>query len=622
MCGIAGKIYFNRSLISLQDIKQMTNAVAHRGPDDEGVYISPDKKAGLGHQRLSIIDLSPAGHQPMNYLSRYWIVYNGEIYNFQEKKDALTKEGYTFKSKTDTEVILALYDKYKEKCLEHLRGAFAFAIYDEKDRVLFCARDRIGKKPLKYYIDKDKFIFASELKAILTNPDVKKEPDFQAIYHYLSFQYVPAPLTGFKNIQKLPPAHYLVCQNGKVKIKKYWSLDFSKKDNLSEEEWTQRIMEKLKECVKIRMISDVPLGALLSGGIDSSTVVGLMSQLSKQPVKTFSIGFKDNKFNELPYAKMIAQKFQTDHTEFIVEPQAIEILPKLVHLYEEPFADSSALPTYYVSKLAKKHVTVALNGDGGDENFAGYPLYNAWLFANKIPYFIRKTAGSFAFLGKVVSDPTLRYRFYIFLNALSGKNHEMYFDFFSSAYFTEKTKHNLFTKEFKKTELVSSYKKAKEYFEQELGLLDQALSFGIKTYLPEDLLVKVDIASMGNALEGRSPLLDHEFLELTAKIPSSLKIKNNQNKYIYKKALKGFLPGEILSKKKQGFMIPLDKWMREDLNKFAKEIILSDKAIKRNIFQKEEIEKLFKEHEAKKFNHGSRIWALLWLELWFQTFFD
>ena len=621
MCGFVGKLNFNQKKVSRGLIQRMNKKIAHRGPDDEGIYI--DRNIGLGHQRLSIIDLSPAAHQPMFSEDKsVVIVFNGEIYNFQELRLKLEKRGHKFKSRSDTEVVIHLYEDYGEDCLKYLRGPFAFAIWDKKNKKLFLARDRIGKKPLKYYLTDKFIIFASELKAILEDPEVKKEPDFEAIYHYLSFQYVPAPQTGFKNINKLPPAHYLICQNGKVKIRKYWEIDFSQKENFSEEEWSLKIMDKLKESVKIRMISDVPLGALLSGGIDSSTIVGLMSQLSNQPVKTFSIGFKEAAFNELPYARKISKKFKTDHTEFIVKPKAAEILPKLVYLYEEPYADSSALPTYYVSEQAKKYVTVALNGDGGDENFAGYTLYNAWLLANKIPSFLRKILKKTSFLGKFFPDPTLKHRFYTLLDSFSDQKPKMYFDFFSSTYFTEKKKLKLFTKDFKKTNFSSSYKKAKEYFNQDLDLLDQVLDFGIKTYLPEDLLVKVDIASMANALEGRSPLLDHEFLELTAKIPSSLKIKNNQNKYIFKKALRDFLPSEILFKRKQGFSIPIDKWIREDLDKFAKGIVLSKKAIKRNIFKHEKLKKIFSEHKAKEFNHGARIWTLLWLELWFKEYFD
>ncbi|OGI30592.1 MAG: asparagine synthase (glutamine-hydrolyzing), partial [Candidatus Moranbacteria bacterium RIFCSPLOWO2_12_FULL_48_12] len=355
MCGIAGKISFSSKNLSTQEIETMNDAIKHRGPDDGGIYISPDNKVGLGHRRLSIIDLSSFGHQPMRYLDRYEIVFNGEIYNFQEKRAELEQEGYSFVSHSDTEVILALYDKYGKDCLKHLRGMFAFAIYDEREQTLFCARDRVGKKPFKYYLDNDVFMFASELKAILTQPEYTREPDYLAIHHYLTLQYVPAPLTGFKGIKKLEAAHFMTLdlRTRRLVKQRYWKLDYSHKLDLSEEEWRKRILEKLEESVKLRMISDVPIGAFLSGGIDSSAIVALMAKNSPTPIKTFSIGFKEEKYNELKYAKIVADRFKTDHTEFIVLPHAIELLPMLVRQYEEPYADSSALPTYYVSKLTR-----------------------------------------------------------------------------------------------------------------------------------------------------------------------------------------------------------------------------------------------------------------------------
>jgi asparagine synthase (glutamine-hydrolysing) len=452
MCGITGKISFSSKNISSQEIEAMNDAVLHRGPDDGGVYISPSGKVGLGHRRLSIIDLSPLGHQPMRYMDRYEIVFNGEIYNFQEKRDMLEKEGYTFASHSDTEVILALYDKYKEGCLEHLRGMFAFALYDEKENTLFAARDRVGKKPFKYYQDNNLFLFASELKAILTQPEYHKEPDYLAIHHYLTLQYVPAPLTGFVGIKKLEPAHYLKIDltTKQIEKKRYWKLDYSKKLDLSEEEWKKRILDKLEESVKLRMIADVPLGAFLSGGIDSSAVVAMMAKHSKTPIKTFSIGFKEEKYNELPFAKMIAEKFKTDHMEFIVEPDAIGLLPMLVRQYEEPYADSSALPTFLVSKLTRDHVTVALNGDGGDENFAGYSRYSAFQISTFLDRFslLHKYIGTpFTRFVAMIIQNTLFDRIYRFSKSLSEDYHLRYMNY--TAYFTNAQKSELYTDEFK-----------------------------------------------------------------------------------------------------------------------------------------------------------------------------
>lgn len=629
MCGITGKIYFDNNTVSEQNILAMNEKIQHRGPDDGGVYISTDQKVGLGHRRLSIIDLSPLGHQPMRYLDRYEIVFNGEIYNFQEKRAMLEKEGYTFKSKSDTEVILALYDKFGKGCLEHLRGMFSFAIYDEQEKTIFCVRDRVGKKPFKYYLDEKVFMFASELKAILTQKEYKKEPDYVAIHHYLTLQYVPAPLTGFKDIKKLEPAHYLFVdlKTKKVEKERYWKLDYSQKLDLSEDEWKKRIMEKLEESVKLRMISDVPLGAFLSGGIDSSAIVGLMSKLSDKPIKTFSIGFKEEKYNELKYAKIVADKFKTNHTEFIVEPHTIELLPMLVRQYEEPYADSSALPTYYVSKMTRDFVTVALNGDGGDENFAGYSRYSAFKFS----LFYEKIA----FLNKFIVLPISKFlsdhikntffeRAHRFSRTLAEDYRRRYLTY--TAYFTNDQKAELYTDEFKsKVWQNDTYDLVAKKFDEAKtkDRLDQTLYADFSTYLPDDLMVKVDIDTMAVALEGRSPFLDHELLELTAKIPFKLKIKNwNNKKYILKEALRGLVPDEIMFRPKMGFGVPIDAWFREELKQYTRDILLSAKALNRGMFKKEYIENILDEHAKTDINHSPRIWALLTLELWFQEYFD
>lgn len=628
MCGIAGKISFSTS-VTPQAVEAMCDAIKHRGPDDSGVYLSPDQKVGLGHRRLAIIDLSPLGHQPMRYLDRYELVFNGEIYNFQEKRVMLEKEGYTFQSHSDSEVILALYDKYKEKCVDHLRGMFALAIYDEKEQVLFCARDRVGKKPFKYFYDGNVFLFASELKAILTQPEYTKEVDYEAIHHYLTLQYVPAPMTGFLGIKKLEPAHYLVLdfKTKTLKKERYWKLDYSKKIELPEAEWEKRILEKLEESVKLRMISDVPLGAFLSGGVDSSAIVAMMAKHSKQPVKTFSIGFKEEKYNELPYARKIAEKFKTDHTEFIVEPHAIDVLPLLVRQYEEPFADSSALPTYYVSKLTREHVTVALNGDGGDENFAGYTRYAAF----KSSLFLE----NFSWLAKLIGIPvthflknlfktTLFDRVYRLTKSLAVDYRERYMGF--TSYFTNEQKERLYTDIFRrKIKGVNTYRMVAEQFLKSgsKDKTEQAVYADFALYLPEDLLVKVDIASMTVALEGRSPFLDHEFLEMTAKIPFDLKLKGfNDKKYILKKALRYLLPHEVLYRPKMGFGVPIDAWFRGELREYTEKKLLEGELVTRNLFRKEAIKELLHTHTTTQINFSPQIWALLTLELWFEEYFQ
>lgn len=628
MCGIAGKISFSEKNVTPQEIEVMNDAIKHRGPDDGGTYISPNKKVGLGHRRLSIIDLSPLGHQPMRYLDRYEIVFNGEIYNFQEERSKLEQEGYTFTSHSDTEVILALYDKYQEKCLDHLRGMFAFALYDEQEQTLFCARDRVGKKPFKYFMDENVFLFASELKAILTQPEYHKEPDYVAIHHYLTLQYVPAPLTGFVDIKKLEPAHFLLIDLKTKAIRKecYWKLDYSKKLDLSETEWKKRILEKLDESVRLRMISDVPIGAFLSGGVDSSAIVALMAKNSPTPIKTFSIGFEEEQYNELKYAKIIAEQFKTDHTEFIVKPDAIKLLPMLVHQYEEPFADSSALPTYYVSKLTREHVTVALNGDGGDENFSGYTRYAAFQVSTFLDHFDALNR----LFGIPITHLLARYihttffdRLHRFSRSLSDDYRRRYLSY--TAYFTNEQKSGLYTDAFKKK--VAGYDTydiiASRFLESgSKNRTEQAVYADFATYLPEDLLTKVDIATMTVALEGRSPFLDHELLELSAQIPFHLKLKGlNNKKYILKEALRGILPNEIMFRSKMGFGVPIDTWFRRELKDYTREKLLDGELVRRDLFKRSAIESILKKHTSTNVNFSPHIWALLTLELWFEEFF-
>lgn len=628
MCGIAGKISLTDQKISVNEIETMTDAIRHRGPDDSGAYIAPDARVGLGHRRLSVIDLSPLGHQPMRYLDRYEIVFNGEIYNFQEKRAELEQAGYTFQSHSDTEVILALYDKYGKECLQHLRGMFAFALYDEQKQTLFCARDRVGKKPFKYFFNGETFLFASELKAILTQPEYVREPDYEAIHHYLTLQYVPAPLTGFKDIKKLEPAHFLWLdlKTGTVEKKRYWKLDYSKKLDLPKSEWKKRIIHTLKESVKLRMIADVPLGAFLSGGIDSSAIVALMARNANQPIKTFSIGFKEERYNELPYARMIAEKFKTDHTEFIVEPHAIDLLPMLVKQYEEPFADSSALPTYLVSKLTREHVTVALNGDGGDENFAGYSRYSAFQLSTLLDRFNmanRAIGQPMTHLLKNNIKNTFFDRLDRFSRSLSDDYRRRYLSY--TAYFTNEQKAELYTDAFKqKVWQNDTYDRIASQFDQSgtKNRTEQAVYADFVTYLPDDLLVKVDIASMAVALEGRSPFLDHEMLELTAQIPFNLKIKGaNNKKYILKEALRGIIPDEVMFRPKMGFGVPIDHWFRDELKEYTREKLLNGRLVKDHLFRKEYIAHILDTHCNTQINFSPHIWALLTLELWFEEYF-
>lgn len=627
MCGIAGKINFNQKKpVQKELIRKMCSVMNHRGPDDEGIYVY--KNIGLGHKRLSIIDLSSAGRQPMsNENNTVWIVFNGEIYNFQELKKNLIKKGHKFKSSSDTEVIIHLYEDYKEKCLDYLRGMFAFAIWDEKNQTLFLARDRIGKKPLVYYRDSKSLLFASEINSLLCDKTLKKEINYEAIHYFLNFRYIPFPLTAFKNIQKLPPAHYLICQNGEIKIHQYWKLDFTKKLNLSEKEWQSEILDRLNESIKLRLVSDVPLGIFLSGGIDSSAIVGLASQISKK-VKTFSIGFDDADYDETAYARIIAKKFNTEHHKFIVKPNIIEILPKLVWHYGEPFADASALATYYLAKTAKTFVTVALNGDGGDENFGGYDRYTK----DQISFL-------YHFLPKVLKEKVIKKIINLFNNS-SLKNEIIHrcLEFIGSASNNQEKKllnqiwfknnfllNFLYTNEFKeevKDYAPDLYLKEKLNQINSNNIVDKLLYLDMTMYLPDDLLVKTDIASMACSLEVRSPLLDHKFVEFTAKIPSNLKICGKKKKYIFKKAISNFIPKEILKRKKQGFNLPIRKWFRKDLKSYIQEILLDSKSINRGYFKKDKINQLLSEHIDKKISHTTLIWNLINLEFWHQQFID
>lgn len=598
----------------------MAQKIAHRGPDDEGIYISSDRKVGLVNRRLAIIDLSPKGHQPMSYKNRYWITFNGEVYNFQEKREFLKKQGYRFNSDTDTEVLMALYDKYGVGCLKHLRGMFAFALFDTVKNTLFLARDRLGKKPLKYYQNPDVFIFASELKALLTQKEIHKEPDWLAIHHYLTYGYVPAPITGFVGINKLEPGHYMLIdiKRGILKKEKYWKPDFSEKLDLSETEWTEKILSTLEEATKLRMISDVPIGAFLSGGVDSSAVVAMMSKHSRTPVKTFTIGFKEKTHDETKYARTIAKLFKTDHTELIAEPESIEILPSLIAQFEEPYANSSFIVSYMVAKMAKEKVTVILNGDGGDENFAGYGnrhfRLNRDVAADKFGFILNSIGLPLSYL-----LPNSRIR--RFLEKRKTPLADRYLSY--NIYLENKDKETLYSEAFgNQMSPINSYEIVRKKFEEAKtnDPRDRALYYDLTSYLPDDLLTKVDLTSMAVSLEGRSPFTDHEMVELAAQIPFDLKIKNGETKYILKKALEKLIPAENLYREKKGFSVPLGKWFRGSLGSYAQAVLERKKAFTKKIFDNDELKKLLESHSDKN-DVGLKLWAILTLELWFEEYF-
>jgi asparagine synthase (glutamine-hydrolysing) len=630
MCGICGIVDYRKdNIVEEKTINNMCRELKHRGPDDEGVYLSNSAPSvGLGHRRLSIIDLSQAGHQPMrNEDGSAWLVFNGEIYNYGYLRDELKKRGHTFRSDSDTEVLLRLYDVYGEECISRLRGMFAFAIWDEKKKTLLLGRDRMGKKPLIYYRSGNIFCFASEFSSILASGLIDKEIDLKAVNYYLTFGYIPAPFSIYKGVFKLPPAHMLMLKDGNIRLKRYWQLDYSGKIKISEQEASEEVLRLLKEAIKVRLYSDVPLGAFLSGGIDSSTVVGLMSQVSDSRVKTFSIGFEESDYSELKYAGAIAERFGTEHHEFIVKPNAVEILPMLVERYGEPYADSSCIPTYYVSQQTKQFVTVALNGDGGDEAFGGYERYQAMLVSEnlqKLPRYLKSMTGRLADIlpDSVNQKDTLR-RLKRFFRSAELPRAERYLRWVGIL--GELRPDEMYSKEFLIGTRGNDPLSCIERYltgSNKLDLLDSLLLTDTSTYLPDDLLVKIDIASMANSLEARSPFLDHELIEFVAKLPPDFKIKGFTKKYILRKAVNGLLPEENIRRRKMGFGVPVGQWFRGELKVFLRETVLSDSSLKRGYFRPDAIRKIVEDHISGKKDYTFQLWAILMLELWHKKFMD
>jgi len=626
MCGITGIVRRDGAQIDRELLARMNEAIRHRGPDDDGFYFS--EGVGLAMRRLAIIDLK-SGRQPIHNADRSaWIVFNGEIYNYRELRKQLEALGHTFYTDSDTEAIIHAYDEYGTDCPKHLRGMFALAIWNERDKSLFLARDRVGKKPLLYAQTSDQLIFGSEFTALLAHPAVSREVNYEAIHHYLSFISVPAPLTAYQAIRKLEPGHWLLWQNGEVKSERYWHIDFSRKVNMSEQEAGERVSELLRDAVRVRLMSEVPLGAFLSGGIDSSAVVALMAQESAEPVKTFSIGFEEQDFSELHHARRVAEHVGAEHHEFIVRPNAMEILPTLVEHYGEPFADSSAIPSYYVSRETRRFVTVALNGDGGDECFAGYERYAAMNLAQRytklLPAAVRN--GVVANLANALPEFTTRGvlgKGKRFLKAASLSPIERYLRWISA--FDENAKLDLYSADFReRTKDFSTVGIIQPWFAKAngAGIVDASLLTDTMTYLPNDLLVKMDIASMTVSLEARSPFLDHHLMEFAASLPEKLKLRRMTTKYLLKRILKDLVPAENLSRSKMGFGVPIGHWFRGTMQPFLRETLLSEKALGRNLFQKDKVRQIVDQHVEGRIDHSHRLWSLLMLELWFQRFID
>jgi len=618
VCGIAGIVDTDRDRpVDSATLKRMSRALRHRGPDDEGEWVAGG--VGLAHTRLAVIDLSPHGRQPMcNEDGTLQVVFNGEIYNFRELRTELVGKGHVFRSETDTEVIVHLYEEHGDACVDRLEGMFAFAVWDARQRRLLLARDRLGKKPLKYAAVDGGLIFASELKAILATGLVEREVDTDDIDRFLSLGYVPAPGTGFAGIRKLPPAHRLVWEDGKITIERYWSLDFRPKAMRSADEWSELVRETVERAVARRLISDVPLGAFLSGGIDSSIVVGCMARQMSRPVETFSIGFDFEAYNELPQARAVAELYGTSHHELVVRPDAAELLPVLAELYEEPFADCSALPSYVLARETRREVTVALNGDGGDEGFVGYTRYARladWngrldLAARSgIPRLAGAVAGWF---GPGVAerldglrhygdtDPAVRYGWIMRL-------------------FSERQKRTMGRNgggaaltRFGADALV-------RLMHDERGgtaLVDRMTYADAMLYLPDDLLVKVDLACMAHGLEARSPLLDRELLEVAASAPAELRYAGGSLKSLLKRAFRDELPAEVTGRPKAGFVIPLAEWFRDPLLPLARDLLCNAETHVLRYFRPDALKSLVERHAAGRADHGRQLWALAMLELW------
>ena len=624
MCGIAGLLGDG---VDEHDVGPMLALQRHRGPDAEGIW--SDRHCVLGHCRLAIIDLSEAGRQPLaNEDGSVWVTFNGEIYNFQTLRTELEGLGHVFRTGTDTEAIVHAYEQWGTACVSRFRGMFAFALWDQPRRRLFLARDRVGKKPLFYTRAGGRFLFASELQGLLAGPDVPRDAYLPAIDAYLALGYVPGPETAFRGIFKLPPASWMTVDltsgGPEVRVEEYWSLRYVPKLQIGEAEAAEALRDKLREAVRLRMISDVPLGAFLSGGIDSSVVVGLMAALADRPVKTFSIGFEDAVFNELPHARRIADRWGTEHHEHVVRADAAAILPDLVRHYGEPYADSSAVPTYYVSQITRRSVTVALNGDGGDESFAGYERYLASRLATRARGIPGSRGASRALARLLPASAHSKSRVRQarrFLEAIDSPPASSYARWVGASMgaFTPEEKLRLCRPELLHEArdrdprgIIGRLFRCAE----NLDPVDAAMSVDAASYLPYDLLVKVDITSMANSLEARSPFLDHEVMEFAASLPVELKLKGRTSKYLVRRAFPDLLPVENVQRRKMGFGVPVSDWLRGPMRDLLADTLLGHSADSAGYFQPAEVRRLVSEHMGSRADHGYRLWNLLMLDLW------
>jgi asparagine synthase (glutamine-hydrolysing) len=626
MCGIAGQARSDGQAPETRAVERMCAQIEHRGPDSRGVHA--DERAAIGIQRLRVIDLA-TGDQPIfNEDRTVAVVLNGEIYNFRELRQELEARGHRFATRADTEVIVHLYEERGVDCLDALNGMFGLAIWDSRRGRLVLARDRLGKKPLYYSLHDGNLSFASELAALMADPEVPRAVDHQALDAYLAYRWVPGPLTAFSAVRKLQPGHRLVYEGGRATVERWWRLEYTPKRAVTDErELAEEIRERIVEATRRRMISDVPLGAFLSGGIDSSAVVAAMAQTSSTPVRTFSIGFSHDDYNELPRARLIAERFGTEHHEFVVEPDAVSIVPKIVRHHGEPFADASAIPSFYLAEMTRRHVTVALNGDGGDESFGGYTRYvsNVGLGrADRLPAGLRRIL---ARAGAVVPASgridSARSRARRMSRMLAMEPVDRYTAYMTSLNGLDRSR--LYTPEYRALvgdSAVDGVIGAPWRESSADDPLDRLLDVDVATYLPDDLLTKIDIASMAYSLEARSPLLDYEFMQFAASLPASYKVRGREKKVGLRAALRDWLPDEILDGRKMGFRAPLAEWFRGDLREMAHDILLDDTTRARGWFDTDYVADLLGRHVRGEADNAQGIWTLLNFELWHRQLVD
>jgi asparagine synthase (glutamine-hydrolysing) len=631
MCGIAGVYNFDSQKSADRSVlESMTNEIKHRGPDDEGFFYH--KNLGLGFRRLSIIDLSKNGNQPMcNEDGNLWIIFNGEFYNFLDYRESLIKKGHIFKSRTDSEVVLHLYEEHGEKCLGLMNGMFAFCIYDKARNEMFIARDRLGVKPLYYYKDDRRFVFASEIKAILRDKSIKREINHNSLSDYLTFFVTLGSGTIFKNIYKLPAGHFLRIRNDLVEIKKYWDIEDSVINGAEvEDQYAERLDELLYESVSRRLISDVPLGVFLSGGLDSSGIVAYMSKnlVSKDNIRSFSINFPGSRFDEGKYAREISRLFKTKHTEFDLKEGFIENVPRIVYALDEPFCDAAAFATFFLAKMAREYVTVALTGDGGDEVFAGYPFrYSMDARVSKYSFtplglrkFLRNILNGITPFGSKGTKNFIS-KAAIYSKYISSSPDEAFL--LSFAVFDEGEKKEILDDKIES--MLDGYRSIQHLFKhkhERLDTVNQRLYFDIKTTLTDQMLMKVDKMTMASSLEARQPYLDYRLVEFAMRIPSRFKIKGTSGKLILKKTLQKYLPPDIVYRRKSGFNVPLDEWFRTGLRNYAREILSEENIKKRGLFKYSEVERMISDHLSYRRNNALKIFALIILEIWFQQYMD